>query len=136
MPRDSKGHWLPGSRPANLITSETARDMLDKRGDMYAQRKLARQAGASRGVIAAASQLVDRPIVSDEEAHEVLAETLVLAGAQVAREKGQLREAVAGIGYGLRLAGQAPAEEREATVVVPVQINIGPELVRAYGDEE
>ena len=110
--RDEQGRWLPGHKPANMITPETSHAMLEKR-------KLKRQLceeGAERGVIAAAAQVVDRPIASAEEAHEVLAEA-VTAGGLTACERGQMRDAVAGIGYGLKLAGQAPAEERSSVNV-------------------
>ncbi len=128
--RDEKGRWLPGSRPANLITTENAHLLHEAR---RLKRQLCEE-GAERGVIAAAAAVVDRPIASAHEAHEVLAEAVTLGGLTAA-EKGQMRDAVAGIGYGLRLAGQAPAEDKAPAVAIQVNIqHIGADVAQLADD--
>ena len=128
MLRDSNGHWLPGSRPANMITPETAPAMLEAR-KLKAQ---LRQEGAGRGVVAAAAEYEQRPIASEEEAHEVIARVLVAGGLANAMDKP--RDAWAGVAGGLRMAGQLPADERAQAPAVAVQINFtaGGELERYY----
>lgn len=84
-----------------------------------------RQEGAGRGVIAAAAAYEQRPIASEEEAHEVIAKALVEGGLMNAADKP--REAWAGVSGGLRLAGQLPADERQASVAVAVVIQLAPE---------
>lgn len=128
MLRDSNGHWLPGSRPANMITPAMVPAMLEAR-KLKAQ---LRREGAGRGVIAAAAEHEQRPIASEEEAHAVIARVLVAGGLANAMDKP--REAWAGVAGGLRMAGQLPADERGPTDVVPIQINfaLGGELETYY----
>jgi hypothetical protein len=115
MLRDDKGHFLPGQsgNPSAIITSsERGKELVTKRESDRALAKAVREAGAAKGLLAGVEQLVDRPITSDADAHAVIAEKLAL-GAGTAAERGQMREAVAGFGYALKMADQAPADEKQ-----------------------
>jgi len=127
MPRDSKGHFLPGYRPtSSIVSSQQGRDMrarLTEAGQRSARQALADKAkenGLQRSPAAAVG----------------LAAGTLFEAAMTCAPDGKVREAKEGFSYAIRLAGMQPADEKQAMVVVPVQINIGPELVRAYGDEE
>ena len=107
MLRGKDGKWLPGSRPANLVTSETAHALLAKR---ELKRHL-RQEAAGRGVIKAAAEYAQRPMTSDADAHEVIAEALVTGG--LANVMDKPRDAWVGISGGLRLADQLEDQRQQ-----------------------
>ena len=117
MPRDAKGHFLPGYKPtSSIVGSQQASAMATRRHELAAIS--ARQALAQR---AEAEGLQRSPVAAFG----------LLAGAaydaSLANLMDKPREGVEAGKFALRLAGMLPEADKQQNIGVAVQIVLAPE---------
>jgi len=118
MPRDAKGHFLPGYRPTSSIaTSEQARSMGLRRNELAAQK-------ARAAIAEAYEQHTGKPGRPTDAYGELAGE---FARSALANAMNKPREGVEAGKFALRLAKMLPEADKAANVAVAVQIVLAPE---------
>jgi predicted transcriptional regulator len=138
------GHFLTGPdaehKPIAKGDSAAASALATRRhqqSQVAARNALAEEAerrGVQRSAVAAVGLLAGKAYAGAVAGFEGEEVQLADGGSYLRRDLRGGKEAGK---FALQLAGMLPAEERGAQVVVPIQVNVSPELYRwAHGDEE
>jgi hypothetical protein len=127
MPRDAKGHFLPGYKPtSSIVSSEQGRQLGLRRQEVAAQK-------ARKALVEAYEQHTGKPGGRSPDAYGELAGEF--ARSAFANAMNKPREGVEAGKFALRLAHMLPEADKAAQVQVGVVIQLGDELRKAWLDE-
>ncbi len=119
MPRDAKGHWLPGYKPTtSIMSSEQGSQLAHRRQELAAVK-------ARAALVEAYTEHTGKPGGRPTDAYGELAGEF--ARSALANAMNKPREGVEAGKFALRLAGMLPEADKQQAIGVAVVIQLAPE---------